>query len=69
MKPIYRKDGWILCICTKCNHENYVEPHGTTAKCACSKDWTEHINIPEGNRELPHLTLQTGLTSKGDPHA
>jgi len=46
LRPIYRRDGWILCTCQLCGRRNYCEPHGTTAKCACSEEWTEHSNIP-----------------------
>ncbi len=46
IRNIYNKKEWILCICTVCKRLNYVEPHGTTAQCKCSPDWTEHVNIP-----------------------
>lgn len=47
MKPRYDSKGWPLCQCTKCGRLNYVEPHGTTAACRCTKgEWTEHKNIP-----------------------
>lgn len=49
-KPIYRRDGWVLGRCTTCGRTNYVEPHGTTAACKCSSDWTEHTNIPQEDR-------------------
>lgn len=45
-RPRYNRDGWPLCICQNCGRYNYVEPHGTTAKCACSKEWQEHKNTP-----------------------
>jgi len=32
-KPRYNKQGWMLCACVLCGTHNYVEPHGTTAKC------------------------------------
>lgn len=50
MKPIYRKDGWVLGRCLNCWRLNYVEPHGTTAACACSPTWQEHKNIPPEQR-------------------
>lgn len=46
-KPIYSSKGWVLGICGKCGRLNYVEPHGTTAECRCSKEWTEHQNVPQ----------------------
>lgn len=51
-RPIYRKDGWVLCFCRTCGRLNYVEPHGTTAKCRCSNEETEHCNLPHGYRDL-----------------
>ena len=47
-RPIYNKDDWVLCICCTCGRVNYVEPHGTTAACACATDgvWVEHASIP-----------------------
>jgi hypothetical protein len=42
-RPHYNRLGWILCKCATCGRLNYVEPHGTTAKCACSVEWQEHI--------------------------
>jgi hypothetical protein len=50
-KAIYNKKGWVLGICQNCGRTNYVEPHGTTAKCRCTKEWTEHKNIPFENRD------------------
>jgi hypothetical protein len=44
-KPRYNAQGWLLCECTKCGRHNYVEPHGTTAACSCSKEWTEHAPL------------------------
>ena len=47
-KPRYReRDGWVLCECVRCGRHNYVEPHGTTAACACSPGgaWVEHRNL------------------------
>lgn len=46
MRPRYNKQGWVLCRCVSCGRLNYVEPHGTTAQCRCSKTWTEHENLP-----------------------
>jgi len=46
-RPRYRdRDSWVLGQCLECGATNYVEPHGTTAQCRCSKDWTEHRNLP-----------------------
>ena len=51
MLRIYRsKDSWVLGRCVKCERLNYVEPHGTTAQCKCSKEWTEHLSIPQEDR-------------------
>ena len=50
MKAIYRTDGWVLALCTKCGRANYVEPHGMTAFCPCSVEWTEHESIPQSAR-------------------
>lgn len=47
---IYRGDGWVLGICRACRRTNYVEPHGTTAKCKCSTKKTEHASIPQSLR-------------------
>jgi len=69
MKAIYRSDGWVLGRCTKCPRTNYVEPHGTTAQCKCSPEWTEHTNIPQSERiemlKGPYLRRQPKLSS---PH-
>ena len=51
-RPIYNNRGWVLGRCSKCNRLNYVEPHGTTAKCRCSEEWTEHANIPYDERDI-----------------
>ena len=61
--PIYRKDGWILCLCIACEALNYVETHGITAACiTCqartrSRDWTEHRAIPLRYRDASGLYL------------
>ena len=34
---------------------NYVEPHGTTAACKCSTEWTEHTIIPYNARDASGL--------------
>ena len=46
IKPIYNRKEWVLGICQTCDRLNYVEPHGMTAQCKCSTDWTEHESIP-----------------------
>ncbi len=53
MKPRYNAKGWVLGKCTTCGRLNYVEPHGTTAKCSCSRTWTEHTNLPFTPKETP----------------
>ncbi len=53
MRAIYRRDGWVLGRCTKCGRHNYVEPHGTTARCLCTKsDETVHAPIPYAERNM-----------------
>jgi hypothetical protein len=52
MKPIYNRKGWVLGRCDVCKRLNYVEPHGTTAACRCSSEWTRHMNIPYEERDL-----------------
>jgi hypothetical protein len=53
MRAIYRRDGWVLGRCIKCGRYNYVEPHGRTARCACTKGQeTEHANIPYAERNM-----------------
>jgi hypothetical protein len=66
MKPIYNGKGWVLGICTNCERFNYVEPHGTTAQCKCSKVWTEHTSVPFGNRNLAGTHL-VSLPAKRGP--
>lgn len=41
---MYNRQQWVLAECTVCGRCNYVEPHGTTAKC-CLPEWTEHAPI------------------------
>jgi hypothetical protein len=56
VKSMYNSKGWILGICSDCGHANYVEPHGTTAKCKCSDYWTHHDSIPFGFRDQSGMT-------------
>ena len=58
LKLIYRRDGWILGVCTHCGRTNYVEPHGRTAPCACSEEWTEHDNIAHTYRDVTGCIYQ-----------
>lgn len=51
-KFVYNSKGWVLAICTQCGRLNYVEPHGVTAQCRCSKNWTEHRSIPQKFRNM-----------------
>ncbi len=52
IRNMYSRDGFsILCACTLCGRVNYVEQHGTTAKCKCSPEWTEHQPIPYQYRD------------------
>ena len=45
-KQMYRRDGWVLAECSNCKRLNYCEPHGTTARCSCSRSWPEHSPVP-----------------------
>jgi hypothetical protein len=47
LKPIYNAKGWVLCTCHACGLLNYVEPHGTDAKCAHCKRTTDHLSVPD----------------------
>jgi len=52
-KSIYNREEWVLGQCTECDRLNYVEPHGTTAACACKTIiWTEHQPIPMDCRDM-----------------
>ena len=51
LKDIYNSKGYVLGICIKCGKTNYVEPHGNTAQCSCSREQTEHKNIPNKYRD------------------
>jgi hypothetical protein len=56
--PIYNKDGWMLGLCCFCGFANYVEPHGTTAMCLCSREPTEHRYVPQNMMvEIAGVTL------------
>jgi hypothetical protein len=55
MKRLYNKQEWILGQCQQCGRLNYVEPHGTTAACTCSTEWTEHASIPYNARDASGL--------------
>ncbi len=50
IKNLYNRKEWILGQCLICGRLNYVEPHGMTAACKCSLDWTEHRSIPYAAR-------------------
>jgi len=65
IKPIYNKKDWILGQCQECYRFNYVEPHGTTAQCKCSKEWTEHKNIPYSYRDMSGLYANLPDQRKG----
>ncbi len=65
MISIYRaKDSWVLGSCQECGRLNYVEPHGTTAQCKCSENWTEHKNIPYQYRDMSGSLYQGKRTDK-----
>ncbi len=49
-RSMYNSESWVLAVCSDCGRTNYVEPHGTTAECRCSKFWTHHDPIPFGQR-------------------
>ena len=61
IKKLYNRHEWILGICEKCNRTNYVEPHGMTAKCQCSVEWTEHKSIPY-NARVGALGIEVNTT-------
>jgi hypothetical protein len=50
IRALYNRRQWILGQCTLCGRLNYVEPHGTTAHCRCSVEWTEHTSVPMSAR-------------------
>lgn len=56
-RPIYNAVGWVLGECVECGRYNYVEPHGTTARCACELHETEHDPIPYDCRDMGGLTM------------
>lgn len=58
-RHVYNARGWVLCTCTNCGRANHVEPHGTTAKCACSAEWTEHASIPQSARDAGGLRVRS----------
>lgn len=49
-RKLYDQRDWVLGQCLTCGKLNYVEPHGMTAHCSCSPDWTEHRSIPYAAR-------------------
>ena len=58
-RNMYSRDGYsILCYCTQCGRLNLVEQHGTTAKCKCSPEWTEHKSIPYQYRDMSGMHYQ-----------
>lgn len=56
-RPMYGRNGWVMCTCNVCGELNYVEPHGTTAMCKKCKLDTEHSNIPYEYRDMSHTRL------------
>lgn len=56
-RSAYNRDNWVLCTCTLCGRANFVEPHGTTARCRCAIQWTEHESIPQSARDFPGLRV------------
>jgi hypothetical protein len=64
-KPIYNRQGWVLCTCNVCATLNYVEPHGTTAECSTCHQSTEHFNIPQSCRDLSGCFLRRHPKEKG----
>ncbi len=65
LRKLYNQRDWILGRCVSCGQTNYVEPHGTTAQCACSDSWTEHESIPYSARiGFCLLTVDTKLLPK-----
>jgi hypothetical protein len=50
-RSLYNSKEWILCTCSNCGQDNYVEPHGTTADCKRCRCRTEHESIPWSARD------------------
>jgi hypothetical protein len=56
IKARYNSKGWPLTLCSRCARFRYCEPHGTTAACVCSPDWTESVSIPYRSGDT-HISL------------
>ena len=67
-KATYNAAGHVLGTCARCGAAHYVEPHGTTAPCACSPDWTAHNPIPWDCRD-PSGTRVTRDSCRGPARA
>lgn len=66
IRNLYNRREWVLGQCVACGRLNYVEPHGTTAQCKCSTDWTEHESIPYDARVgMMGIQVDTRLVKKG----
>ena len=52
MRAIYNRRQWSLCTCAECHTLNFVEPHGTTARCKRCQRETEHRSIPYAYRDV-----------------
>jgi hypothetical protein len=59
VRPMYKRGGnYILAVCRECGRLNYCEVHGTTAKCRCSEQWTEHASVPNQYTDSNYLWYQ-----------
>jgi len=72
----YNARGWVLTLCRECGKLRYCEPHGTTAACSCSDEWTESLSISyeygDGTVVLSRRTIRTIVSlaeyaRKGEP--
>jgi hypothetical protein len=62
-KPMVNKKGHVLCRCRLCGRVNYVEPHGTTARCSYHNEkgeTSEHMPIPYGERDPSGMLFWNG---------
>lgn len=48
MRPMYNANKWPLGYCVKCGLVKYLEPHGNTWRCRCTKGYVmlQHKPVP-----------------------
>lgn len=49
LRPRYNRNGWPLGFCVKCGKVKYIEPHGDSWRCGCTKGLgmrVEHRGVP-----------------------